>query len=63
MFPQLFGEFFRASNAKKAKIEGTGVGLAGVKNLVERFDGQLTLETRENEGSTFRVCLPLQPGG
>ena len=61
--PRLFGEFFRASNARKAKIEGTGVGLAGVKNLVERFDGQLTLETRENEGSTFRVCLPLHAEG
>lgn len=57
--PRLFGEFFRASNAKALRIEGTGVGLAGAKNLVERFGGEFALETRENEGSTFTVRLPL----
>lgn len=34
--PRLFNEFFRASNARKSDVEGTGVGLAGVKALVER---------------------------
>jgi signal transduction histidine kinase len=56
--PRLFGEFFRASNAKASGIEGNGVGLAGVRSLVERFGGELTLDTRENEGSTFTVWLP-----
>lgn len=60
--PKLFGEFFRASNARAQKIEGTGVGLAGVRSLVERFGGELALDTRENEGSTFIVRLPLQGG-
>jgi len=57
--PRMFQEFFRASNAKKRQIQGSGVGLAGVKNLVERFGGQLELESRENEGSTFTVRLAL----
>jgi signal transduction histidine kinase len=57
--PKLFEEFFRASNAKKSKIPGSGVGLAGVKNIIERFGGQMELESRENEGSTFTVRLPL----
>ncbi len=57
--PQLFKEFFRASNAKRSKIQGTGVGLAGVKHIVERFEGELELQSRENEGSTFTVRLPL----
>ena len=57
--PRMFQEFFRASNAKKMQIQGSGVGLAGVKNLVERFGGQLELESRENEGSTFTVRLAL----
>jgi signal transduction histidine kinase len=57
--PQLFKEFFRASNAKRQKIQGTGVGLAGVKHIVERFGGELELQSRENEGSTFIVRLPL----
>jgi len=56
--PKLFKEFYRASNAKKSNIQGTGVGLAGVKELIERFGGQIEFESRENEGSTFIVRLP-----
>lgn len=57
--PKLFQEFFRASNARQSKIGGSGVGLAGVKSLVERFGGQLALESQENVGSTFTLRLPL----
>lgn len=57
--PKLFHEFFRASNARKSRIPGTGVGLAGVKDLVERFDGHLELTSAENEGTTFTIHLPL----
>jgi len=56
--PKLFNEFFRASNAKKQKIQGSGVGLSSIKNIVERFDGQMELQSVENEGSTFTVRLP-----
>jgi signal transduction histidine kinase len=55
----LFREFFRAANARKSKIMGTGVGLAGVKELVTRFGGKLELITEENIGSEFIVHLPL----
>jgi signal transduction histidine kinase len=57
--PKLFREFFRASNARKKKIEGTGVGLAGVKQIVERFGGHLALTSVLDEGSTFTASLPL----
>jgi len=57
--PKLFREFYRASNAKRSNIQGSGVGLAGVKQIVERFGGELRLASRENMGSTFTVCLPL----
>jgi signal transduction histidine kinase len=56
---QIFTEFFRASNARQSQIPGTGVGLAGVKELVERFDGELEVVSEENQGSTFTVRLPL----
>jgi K+-sensing histidine kinase KdpD len=55
----LFTEFFRASNARRNQIPGSGVGLAGVKELVERFDGELELASEENLGSIFTVRLPL----
>jgi signal transduction histidine kinase len=57
--PDMFTEFFRASNARRSQIQGTGVGLAGVKELVERFDGELELASQENQGSVFIVRLPL----
>jgi signal transduction histidine kinase len=57
--PKLFTEFFRASNARQQRIPGTGVGLAGAKDIIERFGGKLSLQSRLNEGSTFTVRLPI----
>lgn len=59
---RIFDEFFRASNARRSQIPGTGVGLAGVKELVERFDGELELVSEEGRGSTFTARLPLFKG-
>lgn len=56
---RLFKEFFRASNAKSSGIPGTGVGLAGVKDLVERFRGYMEVQSHEGQGSVFSVFLPL----
>ena len=56
---QLFTEFFRASNARKGRFPGTGLGLAGVKALVERSAGQLEVASEEKMGSRFTVRLPL----
>ena len=61
--PKLFKEFFRASNARASEVEGTGVGLSGVKRLVERFGGELRLQTEQDQGSTFSVVLPLATDG
>jgi signal transduction histidine kinase len=56
---QLFGEFFRASNARGSDIPGTGLGLTGAKALVERFEGELDVVSQEKKGSRFTVRLPL----
>jgi signal transduction histidine kinase len=57
--PQLFTEFFRASNARRSQIPGTGLGLAGVKALVERCEGTLQVDSEEHVGSRFTIRLPL----
>lgn len=57
--PRLFDEFFRAQNAKELEKNGTGLGLAIVKDLVERYGGDIELESVEDEGTTFTVTLPL----
>ncbi|MBT4822923.1 MAG: HAMP domain-containing histidine kinase, partial [Lentisphaerae bacterium] len=60
--PKMFKEFFRASNARKSNIKGTGVGLAGVKEIVERFGGSIEMQSEEGIGSEFTVKLPLGAG-
>lgn len=61
--PQLFTEFFRASNARRSRIPGNGLGLAGVRSLVERFGGELEVTSEEGVGSCFTVRLPLRQEG
>jgi signal transduction histidine kinase len=56
--PQLFGRFFRASNATAAAIPGTGLGLAIVRAIVEGHGGELHVDSVEGEGTAIRVDLP-----
>ena len=56
---KLFQEFFRASNAKRFTTSGTGLGLALVKQTVERHNGELELESREGHGTQVTIRLPI----
>jgi len=56
--PRIFEEFYRAKNAKEMGQEGTGLGLSLVKHIVDRYRGQIDVESRLGEGSTFTVTLP-----
>jgi hypothetical protein len=58
---QLFQPFNRAGR-EASGIEGTGLGLALVKLLVEQMGGAVELDSVEGEGSEFRLVLPLPPG-
>lgn len=55
----LFGKFFRASNARKRRPDGTGVGLYLAKKIVDTHGGEIIFESVEGEGSTFGFKLPL----
>lgn len=57
--PQIFDEFYRAPNAKAYKIEGTGVGLAIVKEIVEAHHGNLKVKSELGKGSTFTLSFPI----
>ena len=56
--PHLFTRFFRGSNAIRAEIPGTGIGLYIVKSIVEDLKGRVEVESKQNEGTTFKVWLP-----
>jgi signal transduction histidine kinase/DNA-binding response OmpR family regulator len=57
--PYIFDKFYRTNRAVK-EFEGTGLGLAIVKGIVEQHQGRIWLESKENEGTTFTVVLPVQ---
>lgn len=55
---RVFDRFARASNARKMRISGTGFGLFLTKQLVQLHAGEISVESREGEGSTFTIRLP-----
>ncbi len=55
---RVFDRFHRVEGAKGRTHEGSGIGLALVKELVKLHGGSVTLESVLGRGSTFRVSLP-----
>jgi cell cycle sensor histidine kinase DivJ len=51
--------FFQAGKTYQRRHEGTGLGLSIVKSLVALHAGELTVQSRINEGTTVTVALPL----
>jgi cell cycle sensor histidine kinase DivJ len=51
--------FFQAGKTYQRRHEGTGLGLSIVKSLVELHAGELTVQSRIDEGTTVTVALPL----
>ena len=56
----LFTKFFRASNARRQRPDGTGVGLYLAKKVVVAHGGSMLFESVEGEGSTFGFRLPIK---
>lgn len=58
--PRIFERFFKADRARDRATDGSGLGLALAKRIVEIHGGQVRVDSRPGEGATFRVELPLQ---
>jgi signal transduction histidine kinase len=55
---KVFDVFYRVHD--KTTFEGTGLGLAICRKIVENHNGTITVTSKENEGSTFKIVLPLE---
>ena len=53
----IFERYFRAENA--LLDQGTGIGLNITKTHLENLGGQISFESRENEGTTFKISIPV----
>ncbi len=57
--PHVANRFFRASNASRYEVQGSGIGLHIVKNTVEGFGGSFKLKSVENEGTEIVLTFPI----
>ncbi|MDE7298425.1 MAG: cell wall metabolism sensor histidine kinase WalK [Lachnospiraceae bacterium] len=57
--PFVFDRFYRVDKARSRETGGTGLGLAITKSVILRHKGTIKLYSRENEGTTFTVRVPL----
>ncbi|HEV2911857.1 MAG TPA: ATP-binding protein [Pyrinomonadaceae bacterium] len=56
--PRIFERFYRVDRARSRDMGGTGLGLAIVKHLARAHGGEVSVNSRPGEGSTFTIELP-----
>lgn len=60
---QVFERFYRVDKARSRETGGTGLGLAITKKIVLLHKGTIKFYSKENEGTTFNIRIPLNYGG
>lgn len=58
--PKIFSKFFRSQNVIKLAPDGTGLGLFITKSLLDAMGGQIAFQSREGQGTTFFLKLPVK---
>lgn len=57
--PFIFDRFYQVENSEHKISQGTGIGLALTKELVELFNGSITVKSKLGNGTTFIITLPI----
>lgn len=58
--PTIFDSFIREDNARVHKTEGTGLGMAITKYIVDAMNGSIEVESEKGKGTTFTITLDLE---
>ena len=58
---QVFDRFYRATKGNIHDVKGHGLGLSFVKEIIEKHQGTISVQSIEGEGTTFRVVLEKNP--
>ncbi|MDB5169683.1 MAG: two-component sensor histidine kinase [Candidatus Saccharibacteria bacterium] len=56
--PKLFKKFSRIDNSLSAGVKGTGLGLYWAKKIIDLHGGNISVISRQGQGSTFKISLP-----
>ena len=56
---RIFDRFYQVDDSSTRKGEGTGIGLALTRELVELMEGEIEVESEVNQGTVFRIKIPI----
>ncbi|HEX8531654.1 MAG TPA: ATP-binding protein, partial [Cytophagales bacterium] len=59
---KIFDRFYQIDSSQTRGFEGTGIGLALAKELVDLYRGSIRVKSTAGRGASFQVLLPLRPG-